>query len=361
MPWKISYTFLLIILAIIFGAISGILAVIIIGAGNFKLPFVGQINYANADLDNKIVIEQPRSVIVEQDTQLQQIENDLLPSVLSLYSAKSSTDPLLAAYLDREALGRGFVLTADGWIVSTKGALDNLKGNYAAVGYQNKKYAVSGLLEDKATGLVFAKMPASNLPVARLGKSNDLHLGQTVIIVANRNKLLLSHIAKIGYDFSQSKDLVLNSDYFKKRIYFSESLDDSYEGAQVVNFKGEVIGVISNGSAIPVDYFSTIINNVLKSQKIVRASLGIDYIDLAQADGLISFSDKGAYVAYEPLKGTAAFGLIKKGDIIKKINDTELNAFAGLSDVLNNYQMNDKIDLAVVRAGKEINVEAVLK
>jgi serine protease Do len=361
MPFKPSNTFLLIILAIVFGAISGILSVIIIGAGNLKLPFIGQINYANSNLDNKIVIEQPRSVVVEQDTQVQQIENDLLPSVINIYNTKNYSDPLTAAYTDRENLGSGFVLTADGWVISTKSVTDNLKGNYSAVGYQNKKYALSGLIDDKATGIVFGKMDASNLPVARLGKSGDLQLGQTIVIVSDRNSLLLTHIAKIGYSFPQSKDLILNSDVFEKRIYFSEVLGDSYEGSLVVNFKGEVIGIISGGSAIPVDYFSNSINNVLKSQKIARASLGIDYIDLAQVSGLIAYGDKGAYVAYEPLKGSAAYGLIKKGDIIKKVNDDELNSFSGLSDVINKYQMNDKIDLAVSHAGKDISVALTLK
>lgn len=358
---KPSNTFLLIILAIVFGAISGILAVIIIGAGNLKLPFIGQINYANPNLDNRIVIEQPRSVVIEQDTQMQQVENDLLPAVVSIYRSRASADPLAAAYTDKDVLGHGFVLTADGWMVSTKGALDNLKGSYSAIGYQNKKYALAGLLEDKATGLVFAKAATANLPVARLGISSDLQLGQTVIIVSGRDQLLLTHISKIGYSFPTVSDLVLNSDSFNKRIYFANSLDKAYEGSLVVNFKGEVIGVVSGGSAIPVDNFSNIISSVLKTQKIVRASLAVNYVDLSQAANLINIADKGAYVTSDPLKGTAAFGLLKKGDIIRKVNDYELNAFQGLADILNKYNMGDKVELIISRAGKDMSVNVTLK
>jgi len=345
----------------IFGAISGILAVIIIGAGNLKLPFIGQINYANPNLDNKIVIEQPRSVVIEQDTQMQQVENDLLPAVVSIYRSRASSDPLAAAYADKDVLGHGFVLTADGWMVSTREALDNLRGGYSAIGYQNKKYALAGLLEDKATGLVFAKAAAANLPVARLGKSSDLQLGQTVIVVSGRDQLLLIHISKIGYSFPTGNDLVLNSDSLRKRIYFANQLDKSYEGSLAVNFKGEVIGVVSGGSAIPVDYFSNIISTVLKSQKVIRASLAVEYLDLAQVGNLINIADKGAYVASDPIKGAAAFGLLKKGDIIKKVNDYELNAFQGLADAINHYGMGDKVELIVSRAGKDMSVNVTLK
>lgn len=358
---KPSKTFLLIILAIFFGAISGILAVIIIGAGNLKLPFIGQINYANPNLDNKIIIEQPRSVIVEQDTQMQQVENDLLPAVVSIYRSKTSADPLLAAYSDKDILGHGFVLTADGWMVTTKGTLDGQKGNLTAIGYQNKKYALAGLLEDKATGLVFGKAVTTNLPVARLGKSADLQLGQTVIIVSGRNQLLLSHISKIGYSFPTEKDLILNSDILKKRIYFSDQLGSDFEGSLVVNFKGEVIGVISGNSAIPVDYFSNVISGVLKNQKVVRASLAVDYLDLSQVNNLIDIADKGAYVISDPIKGSAGFEILKKGDIIKKVNDDELNAFQGLADLLNKYNMGDKIELLISRAGKDTSLTVALK
>lgn len=358
---KPSNTFLLIILAIVFGAISGILAVIIIGAGNLKLPFIGQINYANPNLDNRIVIEQPRSVVVEQDTQMQQVENDLLPAVVGIYRARVSADPLVAGYTDKDVLGHGFVLTADGWVVSTKGALDNLKGSYSVIGYQNKKYALTGLLEDKATGLVFAKAVTANLPVARLGKSADLQLGQTVIVVSGRDQLILTHISKIGYSFPTGKDLALNSDNFRKRIYLADQLGSGYEGSLVVNFKGEVVAVVSGDSAIPADYFANIISNVLKAQKVVRASLAVDYLDLSQVGNLIDVGEKGALVLNDPLKGTAASGLVKKGDIIKKVNDDELNAYQGLADLVNIYNMGDKIELTVSRAGKDMSVMVTLK
>ncbi len=361
MPFKPSNTFILIMLAIFFGALSGILGFIIVGAGNMKIPFFGTINYSNPDLSSRIVIEQPRSVVIEQDTQMLQIENDLLPSVINIYKTKKSSDLMTAAYKDSELLGRGFVLTADGWAITTAGVIDNLKGAYTAIGYQNKKYSPAGFISDKATGIVFAKMSGSNLPVARIGNSSDLHVGQSVVLVSGRDSLTLAQISKIGYNFKDNKDLAQNSDYFKKRIYVSVPLDKSMEGAILVNFKGEVIGIVSGDGIIPVDYFKNIVENVLAQSKIVRASLGVDYVDLAQVDGLIDFGEKGAYVIYDPLAASAAANLIKKGDVIKKVNDIELNAYVGLAEAVNQFKMNDKIELTVSRGGKDQSVSVTLK
>lgn len=361
MSFKFSNTFWLFLAVIAVGALSGIIGFIIIGAGDFKIPFVGKIDYGSGSLDSNIVIQQPRSVVIEQDTQIQQIENKVLSAIINLYYTKKSTDPLVAAYNDRDVLGRGLILTADGWLISSARVLDNPKGSYTAVGYQNKKYALSNIISDEATGLAFARINASNLPVVKIGKSSDLHLGQMVVVVGARNELLLTSISKIGYTVNQNKDLILNSDNLNKRINVTDTLTENFEGGALVNFKGEVVGIISGGSIISADYFSNIINNVLEKQKVIRASLGVDYIDLAQVDGLINLGDKGAYVVYEPLKETAAYGLIKKGDIIKKINDLELSAFIGLAEAINKYQMGDRIDILLSRNGKDLSSAVVLK
>ncbi|MFA5125051.1 MAG: S1C family serine protease [Patescibacteria group bacterium] len=359
--FKPSQTFLVIILSICFGLLSGFLGFVIISASSLKIPILSQLNFSSATLNDRIIIQQPRSVVIEQDTQMKQIENDLLPTVVNVYYSNKSTEPLSAAFTDSDVLGHGFVLTADGWVVSSRAAITNLKGSYTAVGYQNKQYLLSDFVEDHATGIVFGKMSASNLPVAKIGKSNSLSLGQTVVVVSGHNRLELTHITKIGYSFSTVSDLKLNSDHPQKRIYLDRLLAESYNGGLLVNFKGEIIGVIDNGSVIPVDYFSQLITGLLNNKEVVRASLGVNYIDLAQADGLADWGDKGAYVISEPVRGTAVFGLIRKGDIIKKINDFELNVYQGLSDIVNNFKMGDKVEIVLSRGGQDMSITAVLK
>lgn len=361
MTFKPSNTFWLLIAVIFLGMLSGAIGFIIVGTGNMKIPFVGTLSYTNSDLDKQIVIQEPRSVVIEQDTQMTQIENDLLPAVASIYKAKKSAEVLSAAYKDSELLGRGFVLTSDGWLVTTAGTISNVKSSYAAVGYQNKLYTPANFISDAATGLVFAQMSGNNLPVAKLGKSSSLSVGQTVALVNGRDSLILTQISKIGYDFGDSKDLVMSSDNFAKRISVSAAIDDSMEGAILVNLKGEVIGIVADGKIVPVDYFSNVVSNVLSQKKVIRASLGVNYVDLAQVDGLIDFGEKGAYVVYEPVSGSAAAGLIQKGDVIKKVNDIELNAYVGLAEAVNQYKMNDKVELTVSRGGKDQSVTVTLK
>ncbi len=359
---KLSATFLLIIIAMFFGALSSVLALIIIGAGNFKMPFIGKINYADSNLGGNVVIEQPRNVVIEQDQQLTRVENDLLPTVFNIYPIKKGTDVLSKAYLESEALGRGINLTADGWFLTTSEAVKDLKANYYLVGYQSKKYQSEYFTEDKSAGLVFGKISgASNLPVAKLGSASDLTLGQTLVLISSRNSLELVNISKIGYSAGSAADLILSSDKLEKRIFLNRTFDKFDEGSVLANLKGEVVGIVSGGSAIPVDYFSKNISQVLEKKQVARPLLGIEYLDLAQIDGTIEIADKGAYVAKDPIKGFAAYGLVKKGDLIKKVNDYELNAFFGLEEAVNKYRPGDRVDLLLLRDGKDLTIPIVFK
>lgn len=352
---------LIIILPIIFGFLAGILGYVFLGLNGVNLPFFGQINFSNIDINRQIVIDQPRQVVVEQDLQFKQVENNLLPTLVNIYPLKKSANVLNQAYLPSERLGQGFALTADGWIVTTKGVLNNFKNNYAAVGYQLKEYKLEKFVEDKVSGVVFAKAEAANLPVVRIGRSKELFVGQTLILASGREQLTLVHIKKIGYDFKTAGDLIQSSEKLNKSVFLDVDLNETYNGAVLANLKGEVVGIVNNQRVIMADYFSNIIDQVLKTEKISRSSAGISYLDLAQTEGLVAKGDKGALVYGNPVRPSPVFGLIKDGDIITKMDNIEINAYQSLSELLNTYRPGDSVEFLINRGGEEVVVEVILK
>jgi len=63
----------------------------------------------------------------------------------------------------------------------------------------------------------------------------------------------------------------------------------------------------------------------------------------------------------DPVETSPAFGLLTKGEIIKKVNDIELNDDSGLAEALIKYKTGDKIDLLVLREGEDVVVEVELR
>jgi serine protease Do len=352
-------TVLVIVFSIIFGFLSGILGNSFAGENN--LPFFGEISVSDLDFDGQVIIDQPRSVVVEQDIQLKQIENDVIPTLASVYRFKRSTNPLNQIYLPGDVLGQAVVITADGWVMSTRDSIVNLSGNYEAIGYQSKKYKLIKFVEDKATGIVFGKMEAENLPVSKIGNSDSVRAGQTVAIISRTNGVLISNIKSIGYQFVVSGDTVSSSEELKREIILDVDLSNKYSGAVVVNFKGEMIGIVASGKVVPVNHFKNIINQVLEGNEISRPILGIRYIDLAQVDGLIDRGDKGALVYGNPDRLSPAFSKVLTGDVIKKVDDVEINVNRSLSDLISGYGVGDSVELLIQRGDEELKEDITLK
>lgn len=348
---------LILVIPMVIGFLSGVLGFLILGVNILNLPFLSQYNLGStSNVNRQIVIDQPRNVVVQQDLQLVQLQNNLLPALVNIYPAIKSDE----AYLSSQILGQGFVLTADGWIVTTADVIKDLKIKYKVVGYQGKEYDLSNFVQDKATGLIFGKINASNLTVAAIGSSKDVKFGQTVVVISQRGKISLAHISKIGYEFKTEASLRQSSESLDKNIFLDIPIDSSFNGSVVSDLKGHIVGVIGEDRIIMTDCFSNIINQVLSGSKISRAELGVEYIDLAQVEGMSSTGDKGALITVDPGKYSAVNGKIQKGDIIKKVNDIELNAYVGLSEAINMYRTGDKIELQFLRGGKAQSINVVL-
>ncbi|NCN07207.1 serine protease [Candidatus Falkowbacteria bacterium] len=352
---------LIIGLTIIVGFVSGVLGYVFIALGGNRIPLFGQINISDTGWNNQIVIDQPRSVVVEQDIQVQQVENNVLPTLINIYTAKKSSNPINQVYLPAEILANGVVITADGWIMSARKPIPTLNGNYEVIGYQSKKYEVSSFIEDKITGIVFGKTNANNLTVSKIGNSHDLRVGQTLAIVSKNNGIVLVNVEKIGYQPKVASDLILSSDELNKEIILNIDLTNEIDGSVLVNLKGELVGIISGSKIVPVNYFKGMINTVLQGKAINRSVLGIKYFDLAHIDGLIEYGDKGALVYSAPQKTSPVYSQILTGDVIKKIDDVEINYSQSLSELLNSYKIGDKPEFLIQRGSDELRFEITLK
>jgi serine protease Do len=357
--WHLS---LILILAAALGFFAGIVGYSVIGWWDNDIPFVGEISFVDTGLDRNIFIDRPRSVVVKQDLNIRQVQNAVLSSLINVYSSNSLTRAVDMAYLPGDILAQGVVLTNDGWSVVSASGISNLLAEYSAVGYQNNQYQLTNFINDPATGLMFGRMDqADNLPVAELGRSSELNIGQGVVVVSERNKIFLARIIKIGNDFQNKTEIVQSSDELNKRIFIDIGLDDSFEGAVVANLKGEVVGIVADGMIVPVDYFQSVIGQILEDQEISRASMGVNYIDLSQVEGLVTIGERGALVYGHPLVASSAYRKVKSDDIIVKVNDEEVGVYSSLSELLLKYRSGQEIELLVLRHGQEMKISIILK
>ncbi|MFA5022487.1 MAG: S1C family serine protease [Patescibacteria group bacterium] len=360
----------IVILSMVFGLVSGVVGQII--ADVYIDPWKD--NYVNETLTPKqrITATIPelqkiqKSLGLQQDFEVNDSVTKMAPSVIGVYFKKASGSSILnQIYLPAELQANGFILTSDGWLLSYGKILSTTKKDQLVVVYDQKAFAVENKVVDTTTGVVFLKINANNLPVVAIGDSSEITLGQVVIALNDLREVGVTNVKNVNWQPALgASNMVMSSETYSQLISLNTSLADAYLGSPLVNLSGEVIGIIREADSksrlatvIPVNQFHRAVLNVLKGNEIVRPFLGINYIDLALAVGLDQSLTKGltrgALVYQKPKeKSPASLADIQANDIILSVDGQTVNKNSSLTDLILQYQPNDKISLEISREGK---------
>lgn len=311
-----------------------------------------------------------RFIGIEQDFEVNASIEKVGPAIAGVYSSKTGSSVLSQIYLPDDLLSTGFILTSDGWLVSYDGFIDEFNIDSLTVVYDGQSFDVEELITDSVTGVMFIKISANNLPVVVFGDSDELVLGQLVIVLNDVGEAQVVNVKNNNYiDVQTGSDYVLSSEEYGGVILLSDNLTDAYLGSPVINLVGEIVGIISrvgtDSQVVPINQFRSIVLDVLRNSFVKRSYLGIDYIDLAQVKGIDSDlsqnQSRGALVYANPLRNSpAALADIEKDDIILSLDGQPIDEANSLTDLVQQYQPGDSVEFEVLRDGQSLNIDVTL-
>ena len=231
--------------------------------------------------------------------------------------------------------------------------------------------------------LAVIKVEAKNLPFIIYGNSDDAKIGQWVLALGY--PLNLEATVTAGIISAKARSLGLNRDRNGQKNLAVESflqtdaaVNMGNSGGALINTNGELIGINSaiasptgyyNGYsyAIPVNIVKKVINDLIKFGSVQRGFLGAMFIDA----GMLTDQDKqkeniptsadGIYITDLSKTGAAIEAGIKKGDIIRKINDRVINSGSELQEQLSNFKPGDKVNVTIERNGSQTTYGVTLK
>ena len=215
--------------------------------------------------------------------------------------------------------------------------------------------------------LAMVRVEASNLPVAPLGHSGDILVGEWAIAIGNPFDLgptvTAGVVSAVGRDFQETK----GDYYYRDMIQTDAAINPGNSGGPLVNAIGEVIGVnsfiytgseystgsIGIGFAIPVDAARRFLDEIREFGKVRRPWTGIlrvsdvtprlvRYLDLPV--------DEGVLVTGVALGGPAHNSGLERGDVIVAINGESVSGSEDAQEILRGLRVGDTASLAVVRA-----------
>jgi len=262
-------------------------------------------------------------------------------------------------------VGSGIIISPDGYIVTNDHVVDgatNIKVTLHDRRILNAK--VVGI--DKLNDLAVIKVNASDLPAIAWGDSTKLQPGQTVLAFGS----------PFGYfQFSVTRGIVsaVNrpnpySDDPRKPGNFIQTdaaINPGNSGGALVNAHGELVGIntfiISNsgsfagaGFAIPSQIVRATAEQLIKSGKVEHGYLGISMNDVTpeNAHFFNLQNAEGAIVAQVTPDSPASRGGLETGDVITRVNDSEVVNGSTLQVAVSEMAPGTKITLGVIRNGK---------
>ena len=270
--------------------------------------------------------------------------------------------------------GSGIILTSDGYIVTCKHVVDGAE-TIKVILNDDTEHEAKLIGSDSRSDLAVLKIEATALTPATLGDSDMLTVGEDVIAIGNPLGELRG-TATSGIISALSREVTVGSTSMTL-IQTDAAISPGNSGGGLFNASGSLVGIVnakassSNseglGFAIPVSSVKTIIANLIDHGYVLgRAYLGVYTQDVTLASdtnnggGFFgSFFGGGTTCVQvaQIVSGSAAETAgLKAGDLILKVDDTEINSNSVLSSVISAFNAGDTATLTIQRDGKEQSV-----
>lgn len=277
--------------------------------------------------------------------------------------------------------GTGFVVSEDGLVLTNKHVVSDDTAEYTVVDINGKEYPAKVLAKDPVQDLAIIKIEGSGFKPLKLGSSNDIQIGQSVIAIGNalgefQNTVSVGVISGLGRTLVATGSTI-GSETLEDTIQTDAAINKGNSGGPLLNLKGEVIGINtaiastgqSIGFAISIDKAKRDIEQVKTLGKISYPFVGVRYVTLDEdvAKERNVSVDYGALII-EGSDGSAAVTAgspaekagLKEGDVILEMGGEKVTKDNSLAKIISKYDPFDSVDLKILRDGQEMTVTLIL-
>ena len=271
----------------------------------------------------------------------------------------------------KNALGSGFIISKDGYIVTNAHVIsgaDKIKANLQ--GENDDSYTAEVVGKDEETDLALLKIDVDrDLPVLEFGNSDEIEVGEWVLAIGN--PFGLDHTVTAG--IISAKGRVIGAGPYDNFIQTDASINPGNSGGPLLNLQGEVVGINSAivargeniGFAIPSNMAEDVIRQLKKYQEVKRGWLGVSIQDVDQdtAKALNLPEAKGALVSSVRPGEPADEAGIQVGDVIVSVQGNSIEDAGELTRAIGDMSPGQEVEITIRRNGKvkKLTVELGLR
>ena len=263
-------------------------------------------------------------------------------------------------------MGSGFIIDPKGLVLTNHHVVDG--ADILKIRLQNEKEYTAILIgSDAKTDVALLQIvreagDTEPFPYVTLGDSDQLEVGEWVIAIGN--PFGLSHTVTTGIVSAKGRNI--GAGPYDEFIQTDAAINPGNSGGPLLNLKGEAIGMntaiisgssggnVGIGFATPINLVSAILKDLKQDGEVTRGWLGVMIQkltpELADSFGLQQIS--GALVSQVTANGPAEKGGLKRGDVIVKFGNQEIDSIASLPKVVAAAAPGQRVPVKVWRDGK---------
>jgi serine protease Do len=271
--------------------------------------------------------------------------------------------------------GSGVIISAEGYIATNNHVVSDAAEDGIEVVLSDKsRYKAKLVGTDPTTDLAVIRITAKDLPVAALGNSDNVQVGEWVIAVGNPLGLTSTVTAGIVSALGRNIRIIQDNYGIEDFIQTDAAINPGNSGGALVNMNGEVIGINTAiattnaryqgyGFAVPVNLLKTVAADLIRDGKVRRGYIGVSItpVDQTLANAIGLDRARGVFIQGLVEDGAGAEAGLKESDVILSVDGVEVNQPNELQRHIATRHPGDVVTLEVFRERKTIQKKVTLR
>lgn len=269
------------------------------------------------------------------------------------------------------ASGSGFILTADGYILTNYHVVEDSSSVKVSM-YDGSSYDAQIVGYDESNDIAVLKIDAQGLTPVVLGDSDDLNVGDTVVAIGNPLGELTFSLTQ-GAVSAKDREITLSSGVTMNLLQTDCAINSGNSGGALFNLYGEVIGITnakysSSGSgasvdnigfAIPINHVRSIVESIIEKGYIAKPYIGVQVSDVSEESQRYGLPAGAAVYSVSDDSPAQAAGL-QANDIITSANGQEIGGKSELVSLVQSMEPGDELTLTVYRRGETLELTVTI-
>jgi Do/DeqQ family serine protease len=266
----------------------------------------------------------------------------------------------------RTSLGSGVIIDGSKGHIITNHHVVARATEIKVIASDKNEYKARILGSDPRSDLAVLKIETEGrLPQIEMGNSNDLMIGETVIAIGN--PFGLSHTVTTGVVSAVERSVRTDERVYRHFIQTDASINPGNSGGPLLTVEGELIGINTAiyqkaqgiGFAIPINKARRIVRELLRAGEVRFPWIGVEVQEITpELETFFSLQKGGRGVLVSDVmeESPALRAGLKRGDVLLKIEDTDLESTEDYRQVLSEFTPSDPLKVIISRKGKRKNL-----